>query len=249
MQKLLTQGKLLENGRLAQAGYSTSTVRQYDRKDIGGHKWRIKEWDYYIVTDGKKAVALTVADNSYMSLVSASFLYFEKPRYKTTSEMKFFTFGKLNLPSCPETGNVGYASKKVKMSFEKLPDRRILQCAFEDFWDGTPFECYLELTDFPKDQMTIATPFRKKHAFYYNTKINCMRAKGYCVVKGMHMSFDESDSLGTLDWGRGIGRTKTPGIGPAFKQDFKTARPSVSTWDTASATLPPPRKTWCLWTA
>ena len=52
--------------------------------------------------------------------------------------------------------------------------------------------------------MTIATPFRKKHAFYYNTKINCMRAKGYCVVKGMHMSFDESDSLGTLDWGRGI---------------------------------------------
>src|SRR5699024_4435872 len=126
------------------------------------------------------------------------------PLYKTTSEMKFFTFGKLNLPSCPETGNVGYASKKVKMSFEKLPDRRILQCAFEDFWDGTPFECYLELTDFPKDQMTIATPFRKKHAFYYNTKINCMRAKGYCVVKGMHMSFDESDSLGTLDWGRGI---------------------------------------------
>ena len=33
MQKLLTQGKLLENGRLAQAGYSTSTVRQYDRND------------------------------------------------------------------------------------------------------------------------------------------------------------------------------------------------------------------------
>lgn len=201
MQKLLTQGKLLENGRLAQAGYSTSTVRQYDRKDIRGHKWRIKEWDYYIVTDGKKAVALTVADNSYMSLVSASFLYFEKPLYKTTSEMKFFTFGKLNLPSCPETGNVDYASKKVKMSFEKLPDRRILQCAFEDFWDGKPFECYLELTDFPKDQMTIATPFRKKHAFYYNTKINCMRAKGYCVVKGMHMSFDESDS-----WHIGLGK-------------------------------------------
>ena len=250
MQKLLTQGKLLENGRLAQAGYSTSTVRQYDRKDIRGHKWRIKEWDYYIVTDGKKAVALTVADNSYMSLVSASFLYFEKPLYKTTSEMKFFTFGKLNLPSCPETGNVDYASKKVKMSFEKLPDRRILQCAFEDFWDGTPFECYLELTDFPKDQMTIATPFRKKHAFYYNTKINCMRAKGYCVVKGMHMSFDESDSLGTLDWGRGIWTYKNTWYWSSLQN--KTSKRQdlrFQTWDTASATLPPPRKTWSLWTA
>ncbi|MBQ8771605.1 MAG: DUF2804 domain-containing protein [Clostridia bacterium] len=209
MQTKLTPGKLLENGRLAQAGYSTSTVRQYNRKDIPGHAWRIKEWDYYIITDGTKAVALTIADNSYMSLVSASFLDFTKPSYKTTSEMQWLTFGKLGLPSCPEEGDVIYSTKRVKMSFEKLQDKRILKCSFNKFLDkGTDderhFECFFELTDFPRDQMTIATPFDKPHAFYYNTKINCMRANGYCIVNNVRYDFDSSNSLGTLDWGRGI---------------------------------------------
>ena len=204
MQTKLTEGKLLTNGRLAQAGYSTSTVRHYDRRDIKGHAWRIKEWDYYIVTDGQKAVALTIADNSYMSLVSASFLDFTKPTFKTTSVMKWLTFGKLGLPSCPEQGDVHYADKRVQMSFEKGDDKRVLKCRFDKFLDGTPFECELTLTDFPQDQMTIATPFNKPHAFYYNTKINCMRASGYCTVKGERYEFDPSTSLGTLDWGRGI---------------------------------------------
>ena len=203
-QTVLTEGKLLVDGKLAQAGYSTKTVRHYDRKDIVGHKWKIKEWDYYIVTDGKKAVALTVADNSYMSLVSVSFLDFEVPSYKTTSEMKFFTFGKLGLPSCPESGDVVYKSKRVNMSFIREQNRRVLECKFANFWDKTDFECRFVLDEFPRDQMTIATPFDKPYAFYYNTKINCMRAEGYCVVKGQCYEFDSADSLGTLDWGRGI---------------------------------------------
>ena len=52
--------------------------------------------------------------------------------------------------------------------------------------------------------MTIATPFNKPRAFYYNTKINCMKAEGYCVVKGNRYDFGKNDSLGTLDWGRGV---------------------------------------------
>ncbi len=204
MQKQLTPGRLLEKGALAQAGYSTRTVRQYDRKDIVGHKWKIKEWDYYIVTDGRRAVALTVADNSYMSLVSASFLDFEKPCYKTTSKMKFFTFGKVGLPSCPEEGDVKYSDKQVTMSFEKKKDERVLYCDFQNFDNGKRLECRLRLTDFPEHQMTIATPFHKPHAFYYNTKINCMTAEGYVAIGGERYDFDKSVSLGTLDWGRGI---------------------------------------------
>lgn len=204
MQKQLTEGNLLDKGKLVEAGYSTKTVRRYERTQIKGHKWKIKEWDYYIVTDGKRAVALTVADNSYMSLASASYLDFEKPCFKTTSEIKFFTFGKLNLPSCPEEGNLLYSSNRVRISFEKHDDRRILKCKFGKFWDKTDFECEFVLTEFPKDQMTIATPFNKPYAFYYNTKINCMRAEGYCIVKGERYEFDNTQSLGTLDWGRGI---------------------------------------------
>lgn len=204
MQQLLTEGKLLHNGELQQAGYSTSTVRIYDRRDIIGKKWKIKEWDYYIMTDGRKAVALTIADNSYMSLVSASFLDFEKPEYKTTSEIKFFSFGKLSLPSSPEQGHLHYRSAKVAMDFVKTENERKLSCKFAKFWDKTDFECEFTLTDFPAEQMTIATPFNKRGHFYYNTKINCMKAEGYCIVKGKRYEFDKMQTLGTLDWGRGV---------------------------------------------
>ena len=35
-------------------------------------KLRIKEWDYYCVNNGHFALALTIADNSYMGLDSIS---------------------------------------------------------------------------------------------------------------------------------------------------------------------------------
>ncbi|MCM1042861.1 MAG: DUF2804 domain-containing protein [Corallococcus sp.] len=205
MQHKLTEGKLLDTkGHLNEAGYHTRLIKEYRRTDIKNHKWKIKEWDYYIVTNGRYAVALTVADNSYMSLLSASFLDFEKPSYKTTSVMKFFTFGKLKLPSTAEEGDVHYADKRVRFSFVKRDDKRVLKCDFARFDNKLPLSCELTLTQFPQDYMVIATPFKKKHAFYYNTKINCMTAEGFVTVNGKRYEFDKSDSLGTLDWGRGI---------------------------------------------
>lgn len=206
MQTLLTEGKLLnEKGELAQAGYSTSLIKEYNRDDIRANGIRIKEWDYYIVTNGKYAVALTIADNSYMSLVSASFLDFATKDFKTTSEMKFFTFGKLNLPSTTEEGDLYYDTKRVKMHFIKEDNRRQLVCVFDNFKKGVKLEANLILSDFPKDYMVIATPYADdKKAFYYNAKINCMKTSGYVKVGETTYNFDESDSLGTLDWGRGV---------------------------------------------
>jgi hypothetical protein len=206
MQKMLTSGRLLNaDGTLAEAGYHTQMVRDYNRRQIVGHQWLIKEWDYYIVTNGKFAVALTVADNSYMSLVSASFLDFEKPDYKTTSEMKFFTFGKLNLPESMERGTVNYNSGRVYMSFEKPGANRRLRCKFDKFDGKESLECDITLSLPPRDNMVIATPFKNRpHRFYYNAKVNCMTAEGSVTVGDRTYVFDAADSLGTLDWGRGI---------------------------------------------
>ncbi len=74
MQKILKEGKLLDpNGNLCECGYATEAVKIYDRKDVKAGKLRIKEWDYYLISNGKQAVCLTIDDNSYMSLASVSF--------------------------------------------------------------------------------------------------------------------------------------------------------------------------------
>ena len=42
-----------ENGKLTEPGYCTENLYEYDRKAIKARPTRIKEWDFYQVTDGR----------------------------------------------------------------------------------------------------------------------------------------------------------------------------------------------------
>ena len=61
------------------------------------------------------------------------------------------------------------------------------------------------LTDAPRDSMVIATPFPgAPRAFYYNQKINCLRAEGKMVWNSREYLFAPAHSFAVLDWGRGV---------------------------------------------
>jgi hypothetical protein len=62
----------------------------------------------------------------------------------------------------------------------------------------------LVLKDEPDESMVIATPFDKKAHFYFNQKINCMRAEGKLNVCGKDYTFKPEESFAVLDWGRGV---------------------------------------------
>jgi hypothetical protein len=70
--------------------------------------------------------------------------------------------------------------------------------------DGKPLDAELILDQPPMDSMVIATPWPKKHAFYYNQKILTMRVTGYISFDGMRYEFDPRTDFATLDWGRGV---------------------------------------------
>lgn len=201
----LKRGKLLDvYGNLIEAGYSKELVKEYDRRAITAPKWRIKEWDYYYIGNSKYGIALTIADNSYMGLGSVSFLDFTKKNYITRSNMKWFTKGKINLPSTSVSGDVTYTSKNCNITFLNDGDKRILKASFKEFDKIKDFSCEFVLSDIPNESMVIATPFDKKHYFYYNQKINCMRAKGEATVGGNVYKFSDSETFAVLDWGRGV---------------------------------------------
>ena len=66
---------LLESdGSLTEPGWARSLLWDYRRAAVKASPLRIKEWDYYCVSNGRIALALTVADNGYMGLGSASLL-------------------------------------------------------------------------------------------------------------------------------------------------------------------------------
>lgn len=222
MQRKLSEGKLLNaTGNLNEAGYSTSLIKEYDRKDIKAGKSRIKEWDYYYVGNKNYGVALTIADNSYMALCSLSFLDFNKPVAITKSVMKWFTFGKLNLPSSSKKGDVYFRNKNVEMSFKHENNKRHLTCSWKNFTKDKKdvrLDLYLEETN--KDSIVVATPFKKDRHFYYNQKINLLKSNGYVKIGDEIFDFN-NDSYGVLDWGRGVWTYKNTWYWSSMSGEFE----------------------------
>ncbi|MDU6363479.1 MAG: DUF2804 domain-containing protein [Clostridium sp.] len=206
--EIIENTKLLnEQGNLKQTGYSRSLILDYDRKDIKDIKassLRIKEWDYYLIYNDEYGIALTLADNSYMSLESISILDFKNAREKTVSPIQACSLGKINMPSSSKEGDVVYTSKKIDLSFKHKDNKRILECRMDDFHDKQTFHCYFELDEEPQDSMVIATPFKKEKHFYYNQKIVGFKVSGYFQLGDFKYEFNKNSTRSILDWGRGV---------------------------------------------
>lgn len=198
-------GPLLnERGDLNEPGFATALLKTYDRKTIKAPKWRIKEWDYYLITNDRFGVALTIDDNGYMGLLSASVLDFEARTETTVSPMFWLPMGKTAFPASSAAGDVRKTLKQASGAFEHTEEGRRLRFSIDRFRDGKPFSCDILLFDEPLDSMVIATPFEKRGHFYYNQKIVGMRAKGFFSVGDDRTELDPKDTFGLLDWGRGV---------------------------------------------
>ena len=104
--EITTSGPLLgSDGNLLEPGWARSLLPVYRRADIKASAMRIKEWDYYLITDGHIGLALTIADNGYMGLDSVSFLDFDGKWEKTTSRMRALPLGRTQPPSRPRPGS------------------------------------------------------------------------------------------------------------------------------------------------
>ena len=194
-----------EKGNLTEAGFARRLLPVYDRSKVKGGFARLKEWDYYYIGNDRFGVALTVADNSYMGLDSVSFLWFgEHPWEVTKSPMSIFPMGKTNLPPTSASGITAHAGKGYSMEFCVEEGKRTLKCRMEDFKDGKTIDIDLTLTDEPEESMVICTPFEKPAHFYYNQKINCMRAAGSVKLGEEVYTMEKENSFAVLDWGRGV---------------------------------------------
>ncbi|MCR5656081.1 MAG: DUF2804 domain-containing protein [Butyrivibrio sp.] len=192
-------------GELIEPGWSRSLLQEYNKEMIKAPKWRIKEWDYYLVLSDSFAGAFTISDDGYIGLQSVSLLVFgDNPWEHTETVLNAFPMGGLNLPRSSNEGITKYNDKRLQMTFEVLENARHITCYFDNFYKNKPFYCDITLKQPEMDSMVIATPWDKKHAFYYNEKKNSMRASGYMEFDGKRYEFNPATDFGTLDWGRGV---------------------------------------------
>lgn len=206
MQHEITRKGLLLNkeGNIREPGWSRRMLLAYARADVRASALRTKEWDYYIVHDGRFGVAFTVADNGYMGLLSASVLDFSRPWEHTASAMTAFPMGNFHMPATSAEGNVQAGTKQVCLSFEKSGGQRRLHCEYKNFFEGETLSAELSLAEPEQESIVIATPFMKPRHFYYNQKINCMPVSGSVRLGKLAFSFAPDTAYATLDWGRGV---------------------------------------------
>ena len=191
------------DGRLAVRGFAKHILFDYDSASVA-RPGRLKEWDFYQITDGDYVLQMNMSDIYYFSTVSFTLFSLKTGKKYSAGMNHFFSKGSLNLEKNGEADHTTtYSDKDFLMRFEVHNDTRHLtlnaiddvgQKVFVDLWLYAP----------PSSQaMVIATPFKKTRQFYLNYKLNCMRAIGTVTIGDMIVHFGEK-AFGLLDWGRGV---------------------------------------------
>ena len=202
MEKRWTQpGPVLDEKGRPNPGYATHSILKYDRRAIKAPPWRIKEWDYYQVSDKSHCLQFTIGHAAYAGMVSVMLFDFQKGEVLAQKEQFLvLPFGSLHMPEDTETDHaLAYEKKGIDMRFTVTGDPRRLTCRWEDF------EADILLTRQNPHSLVISVPFDESpRAFYYNDKINCMTAEGAVRYGDGEYRFDPSEAFGLLDWGRGV---------------------------------------------
>ncbi|UYP44646.1 hypothetical protein NEF87_000931 [Candidatus Lokiarchaeum ossiferum] len=207
--RITTQMDLLDNkGHLIEPGYATKLLWKYDRTKIKAGWHRIKEWDYYYILNEDYGITFTMSDLGYAGMHAVAWLDFQNNTTTQVDTLSILPKGKTNFPSTSTSGNVSFKDKKIDISFEVHDNTRILKIScpnFENKRGEKGLKGELRLLQEPEmDTMVIATSWKDKpKKFYYNQKINCMRAEGTVTIGDHDYKFSPDSSFAGLDWGRG----------------------------------------------
>jgi hypothetical protein len=211
MQTELTQpGPLLQpDGWLAQIGWSRQplldcnleSARFYALRPL--QRFRVKRWDYYAVFTPHRFFSATIADLGYAGNIFVYTLDFESGELH--EEGLVIPLGKgIELPRNSTAGGSRFEDKRVKLRFSLATDKRHLSVSWPGFHNGRGIAAEIDLSTPPGyESMNIVIPIGEKR-FYYNRKINCLPASGWLRYGAIQEELKPDESLGSLDWGRGV---------------------------------------------
>jgi len=223
-QQLHTPSPLLDEfGRLRQVGWARQPLLDCNLENAQFYslrflqRFRIKRWDYYGVTTPTHFFSATIGDIGYLGSIFVYLIdlatgeYHEEtltiplangialPRNSTEGESVFDS----PHPSRVSWGQGAFGSGKVRLHFRAEPEARKLSVTWPNF-GGCDLSAKVTLR-LPREHesMTVVIPIAGNR-FYYNRKVNCMPAEGWIKRGDEQIEIHPANSLGNLDWGRGV---------------------------------------------
>lgn len=192
---------LNSKGHLNEPGYAFKPFIKYNPKLIKACKWRIKEWDYFLIGNKEYALSVTLANNRYMGVAGIQFFNFKtKKKHDYT---KFIFKPKFQMPNQAFEGQVSYNDDQIQLKFTYEKNRVHLQGKTNNLGQEADIEVDIWLDIKNDDHCHMVIPFKRKPKhFYFNEKYNNLLASGFFKVKDS-ISFVDGD-FAVLDWGRGV---------------------------------------------
>lgn len=202
---------LNEKGHVTKEGWARYPYWQYDRKQARASRVRLKEWDYYLLTNQQKgyAISATISDLGYDGFIAIAYMDYKRKTVSQTSRNWPLPLGRVHLSSnCSADSAVAVSKPPLRASFIRKGNvRRLIFAAPElklpDGSVGLDVNIALKQPQ-TMETMNIATSWKEnRKAFYLNQKVNCMETTGI-IRRGFAAETIEKDTtFSLLDWGRG----------------------------------------------
>jgi hypothetical protein len=198
-----------EEGELVQVGWARQPLldcnlenaRLYRMRSL--QTFRLKRWDYYGVTTPGFFFSITLAHLGYAGLVFAYTLDFASGDFH--EETLLVPLGRgIHLPRNSEQGESTFDNGQVRVAFWPETNARHLELDWPAFREGEGLSADLLLHQVPEhESLVIVIPIGQRR-FYYNRKVNCLPAEGWIQRGDQRTQLKPIDSLGNMDWGRGV---------------------------------------------
>jgi hypothetical protein len=195
-------------GNLVQVGWSRQPLldcnleaaRFYALRPL--QRFRIKRWDYYGLTTPTHFYSFTLADLGYAGQVFAYVVDFEAGTCQEETLTIPLSRG-IELPRNSTEGTSSFENSRARLVFQAEPNARRVSARWPGF-AGVGLSAELPLHLPPEhESMVIVIPIPGKR-FYYNRKVNCLPAAGWVEYGGVRTELHPTESLGNMDWGRGV---------------------------------------------
>jgi len=190
-----------EAGCLANPGWARRMYFQYDRSKMAADKNLCREWDYYFVGSEAMGISMTINNFGGIGMLTAKLMnYKEGYHLKKTVAIR----EDIHQPRDDE-GTCFIRAQGAEGIFIRKPGKHYIKLDFPDFHNGETFRLNLTLDVPETDRMVIATPFTEsREQFFFNEKLNCMRASGTVELGAFTHTFRPDRDFGVLDFGRGV---------------------------------------------
>ena len=207
--ELRTPSPLLDvHGRLTQVGWSRQPLLDCNLDNAQFYslrflqRLRVKRWDYYGVTTPTHFFSATIGDIGYLGSIFVYVIDLATGDFYEETLTIPLANG-IALPRNSTEGESVFDSGKVRLYFRAEPEARKLSVTWPNF-GGRDLSAEVTLRLPPEhESMTIVIPIAGNR-FYYNRKVNCMPAEGWVGWGDKTIEVQPANSLGNLDWGRGV---------------------------------------------